>query len=99
MTLDQKRWVIGGLGFLFLLSLVSGATVVHQKTLRSQYIVETLRKYRITCTALVPLLLRALQRGIADRVESAPTHKRKLLAALTSLNASLTRRRFSASHR
>ena len=23
MTLDQKRWVIGGLGFLFLLSLVS----------------------------------------------------------------------------
>ncbi|HEX5037334.1 MAG TPA: AMP-binding protein [bacterium] len=77
----------------FLLSLMSGAAVVHQRTLRSQYIVDTMKKYRITCTALVPLLLRSLRDGILEGLKNLPPVKRKIIGALMSLNRLLTRRR------
>lgn len=77
----------------FLLSLASGATVVHQRTLRSQYIVGTLRQYRITCTALVPLLLRSLREGILENMDRLPRPKKKLVEGLIKLNAFVTRKR------
>lgn len=77
----------------FLVPMVAGATVVHQRTLRSQYIVETLKKYGITYTALVPLLLKLLHDGIVEKMDRLPPLRRKILRFLTGVNSSVTKHR------
>ncbi len=60
----------------FLIPLLCGSWVVHQRTLRSQFILSTMRRYGITLTALVPLLLKAFKQGIEDELERQPALKR-----------------------
>jgi long-chain acyl-CoA synthetase len=77
----------------FLLPVVSGTAVVHQRTLRSQYIVGTLKKYEITHTAVVPLLLKLLEGGILEKMDRLPPLRRKVLRVLTGVNSAVTKHR------
>ncbi len=70
-----------------------GATVVHLRTLRPEFIREAFTKYKITYMALVPMVLKNLERGLRQRFADLPPGKRKILNALISTNRALTRRR------
>ncbi|MCC6273455.1 MAG: AMP-binding protein [Deltaproteobacteria bacterium] len=62
----------------FLIPLLCGSWVVHQRTLRSQFLLSTMRRYGVTLTALVPLLLKAFKQGIEEELERQPEMKRSL---------------------
>jgi long-chain acyl-CoA synthetase len=70
-----------------------GATVVHLRTLRPEFIREAFTKYKITYMALVPMILKSLERGLRQRFADLPPGKRKILNALIATNRALTRRR------
>jgi long-chain acyl-CoA synthetase len=70
-----------------------GATVVHLRTLRPEFIREAFTKYKITYMALVPMILKNLERGLRQRFADLPSGKRKLLNALIATNRAFTRRR------
>ncbi len=70
-----------------------GATVVHLRTLRPEFVREAFTRYKITYMSLVPLVLKNLQKGLQTRFAELPPAKRKLFNALVGLNKALTRRR------
>jgi long-chain acyl-CoA synthetase len=70
-----------------------GATVVHLRTLRPEYVREAFPKYKITYVSLVPLVLKNLQKGLQARFDALPPGKRKVFNALVRLNKLLTRSR------
>jgi long-chain acyl-CoA synthetase len=70
-----------------------GATVVHLRTLRPEFIREAFTKYKITYMALVPMILKNLERGLRQRFADLPPSKRKILNALIATNRALTRSR------
>jgi long-chain acyl-CoA synthetase len=77
----------------FIGPFICGATVVHLRTLRPEFIREAFTKYKITYMALVPMILKNLERGLRQRFADLPSGKRKILNALISTNRALTRRR------
>ena len=76
----------------FLASWATGATVLHQRTLRPEVLVKTMRRFRVTTMSVVPMILRALQRAVQDKLDDAPEGRRKAVDALTTLNAWITQR-------
>jgi len=70
-----------------------GATVVHLRTLRPEYVREAFPKYKITYVSLVPLVLKNLQKGLQARFDALPTGKRMFFNALVGINKVLTKRR------
>lgn len=76
----------------FIGPFLCGATVVHLRTLRPEFIREAFTKYKITYMALVPMVLKNLERGLRDRFAALPPFKRRMLNALIALNRLLTRR-------
>src|SRR5712672_2494431 len=68
-----------------------GATVVHLRTLRPEYVREAFPKYQITYVSLVPLVLKNLQKGLQARFEALPAGKQKLFNALVAVNKALTK--------
>ena len=68
-----------------------GATVVHLRTLRPEYVREAFPKYKITYVSLVPLVLKNLQKGLQVRFDALPPGKRKIFNALVAVNKTLTR--------
>jgi long-chain acyl-CoA synthetase len=70
-----------------------GATVVHLRTLRPEYIRDAFTRYKITYMSLVPMVLKNLERGLRQRFGELPSARRKLLNALIGTNRALTRRR------
>jgi long-chain acyl-CoA synthetase len=68
-----------------------GATVVHVRTLRPEYVREAFPKYKITYVSLVPLVLKNLQKGLQTRFDALPPGKRKIFNALVRLNKLLTK--------
>jgi long-chain acyl-CoA synthetase len=70
-----------------------GAAVVYLRTLRPEYIREAFLRYHITYMSLVPVVLKNLERGLRQRFEALPRHKRFVLDKLIGLNRALTRRR------
>jgi long-chain acyl-CoA synthetase len=71
---------------------ICGATVVHLRTLRPEFVREAFPKHKITYVSLVPLVLKNLQKGLQTRFEALPPGKRKIFNALVALNRALTRR-------
>ncbi len=69
-----------------------GATVVHLRTLRPEYVREAFPKYKITYMALVPLVLKNLQKGLQAKFDALPKFKRAIFDALLSINRTFTRR-------
>ena len=72
---------------------ICGATVVHLRTLRPEYVREAFVRYKITYVSLVPLVLKNLQKGLQARFEVLTPGKRKVFNALVSLNKALTKSR------
>ena len=70
-----------------------GAAVVHLRTLRPEFVREAFPRYKITYMALVPLVLKNLEKGLRDRFAALPPVKRLVLNSLIALNRALTWRR------
>ncbi len=75
----------------FFLPLLFGGAIVHQRTLRPEFLSFTMKQYRITHMALVPMLLKALEKKVRDGIEILPPWKRHLCSALITINAQLTK--------
>src|SRR5690349_15849252 len=75
----------------FIMPFTGGGTVVHLRTLRPEFIREAFTKYKITYMAVVPLILKNLQRGLREKFAALAPAKRKLLDALIGVNRALTR--------
>ncbi len=72
--------------------LCGGATVVHQRTLRPEFLLDTMKRYRVTHMALVPLVLTAFERALKEKLDALPPWKRTIVDTLANANESLTRR-------
>jgi long-chain acyl-CoA synthetase len=70
-----------------------GATVVHLRTLRPEYIRDAFTRYKITYMTVVPMLLKTLERGLRQRFDELPRGRRRALRALIGINRAFTRRR------
>ncbi len=70
-----------------------GATVVHLRTLRPEYIRDAFTRYKITYMTVVPMLLKTLERGLRQRFDELPGGRRRALRALIGINRAFTRRR------
>jgi len=75
----------------FVMALTGGGAVVHLRALRPEFIRDAFTRYKITYMAVVPLILKNLQRGLRQRFDALPPGRRKMLDALISLNRTLTR--------
>jgi long-chain acyl-CoA synthetase len=76
----------------FIGPFVCGAAVVHLRTLRPEYVREAFPRFKITYMALVPLVLKNLQKGLQARFDALPKSKRAIFDALLVINRALTRR-------
>jgi long-chain acyl-CoA synthetase len=77
----------------FIGPFVCGATVVHLRTLRPEFVRDAFPRYKITYMALVPMVLKNLEKGLRQRFAALPGHKRAALNGLIAINRALTRRR------
>ena len=77
----------------FIGPFICGATVVHLRTLRPEFIREAFTRYHITYITVVPMILKNLERGLRDRFAALPPKKRKVLDRLIGTNRALTRGR------
>jgi long-chain acyl-CoA synthetase len=77
----------------FIGPFVCGATVVHLRALRPEYVREAFPRYKITYVTLVPLVLKNLERGLRARFDALSKPRRAMLNALVALNRSLAGRR------
>ena len=77
----------------FIGPFVCGATVVHLRTLRPEFIREAFMRYRITYVTVVPMILKNLERGLRERFAALPAGKRSMLGRLIAVNRTLTRQR------
>src|SRR3984957_2689596 len=76
----------------FVMPFTGGGTVVHLRTLRPEYIREAFTRYNITYMAVVPLILKNLERGLRERFAALPVGKRRMLHALIGINRAFTRK-------
>ncbi len=77
----------------FIGPFVCGATVVHLRTLRPEFVREAFPRYQITYVALVPLILKNLQAGLQQRFDELPPLKRFVFDRLLAVNRALTKKR------
>ena len=70
-----------------------GATVVHLRTLRPEYVRDALPRFKINYMTLVPMVLKNLERGLRARFAELPAYRQRLLDFLIGLNRALTRKR------
>src|SRR5579862_5074904 len=68
-----------------------GATVVHLRTLRPEYIRDAFTRYHITYMSLVPLVLKNLERGLRQRFSELRPAKKRALDFMIRLNRALTK--------
>ena len=78
----------------FIGPFVCGATVVHLRTLRPEFIREAFTRYRITYMTVVPLVLKNLERGLRAAIRRAAARQAPtMLDRSLAPNRALTRRR------
>lgn len=70
-----------------------GATVVHQRSLRPEFLRSTLKTQQITHMAVVPVLLDAFKRSIDDKLDALSPWRRAAFDALVATNKRLTHKR------
>src|SRR5271156_4804635 len=75
----------------FIGPFVCGACVVHLRTLRPEFVRDAFVRYRITYVALVPMIVKNLERGVRAKIEALPGWKRAILNRMIGLNKMLTR--------
>ena len=70
-----------------------GATVVHQRTLRPEFINDSLKRFQITHMALVPLILEAFETRIREQIDEKNDWAKSAIDTLMQINASITMRK------
>jgi len=70
-----------------------GACVVHLRTLRPEFVRDAFVRYRISYVALVPMIVKNLERGLRAKFDELPSWKRALLNTAIATNKLLTRGR------
>ncbi|HEY7546936.1 MAG TPA: AMP-binding protein [Blastocatellia bacterium] len=70
-----------------------GATVVHLRTLRPEFVRDAFPRYKIAYMALVPMVLKNLEKGLQARFDELPRAKRFVFDRLRAINRKLTRKR------
>ncbi|MFM2418821.1 MAG: hypothetical protein RL385_3544 [Pseudomonadota bacterium] len=81
----------------FVLPLMFGGAIVHQRTLRPEFLMPTMREYGVSHMALVPRILKALETRIREQLDGREEYQRNIIERLGSLNQLLTQR--APSHR
>ncbi|MGH9751888.1 MAG: AMP-binding protein [Blastocatellia bacterium] len=76
----------------FIGPFVCGATVVHLRTLRPEFVREAFTRYKIDYVALAPLILKNLQAGLQKRFDELPPLKRFVFDRLVEVNRAMTKR-------
>lgn len=76
----------------FLLPCMMGGAVVHQRTLRPAFIAATMHRYQVTHIALVPTILKNLEKKLRERLDDLPKWQRLIVDGLLDLNEVATRR-------
>ncbi len=76
----------------FIMPLLFGAAIVHQRTLRPQFIRASMKEYGISHIALVPTILRNLEKRIRERLDELPDWQRRVVDSLTKVNEWVTAR-------
>ena len=77
----------------FIGPFVCGACVVHLRTLRPEFVRDAFVRYRITYVALVPMILKNLERGLRAKFDELPSWKRTILNSTIAINRLLTKLR------
>jgi long-chain acyl-CoA synthetase len=77
----------------FIGPFVCGACVVHLRTLRPEFVRDAFVRYRITYVALVPMIVKNLERGLRAKFDELPSWERGFLNTMIATNKLLTRRR------
>jgi long-chain acyl-CoA synthetase len=77
----------------FIGPFVCGACVVHLRTLRPDYVRDAFVRYKISYVALVPMILKNLERGLRAKFDELPRGKRMILDRMIALNKLLTKKR------
>ena len=75
----------------FIGPFVCGACVVHLRTLRPEFVRDAMIRYRITYMALVPMVLKNLERGLKAKFNELSFPKRFVLNRMIGINKMLTR--------
>ena len=70
-----------------------GSTIVHQRTLRPEFLVSTMKDHAITHMALVPVLLAAFEKALDEKLDVRPAWQRAAVDLLARANLELTRAR------
>jgi long-chain acyl-CoA synthetase len=81
-------FMVGFLGPFF-----CGATVVHLRTLRPEFLKEAFSRYRITYASVVPMVLKAFESGLKNKFKELPPSRQRILSCLMRINRWLTRNR------
>jgi long-chain acyl-CoA synthetase len=76
----------------FIGPFVCGATVVHLRTLRPEFVRDAFTRYKINYVALAPLILKNLQAGLQQRFDALPSMKRFVFDNMVKINRALTRK-------
>ncbi len=76
----------------FIVPLLCGAAVVHQRSLRPQFIRSSLKQYEITHIALVPTILKNLEKRIRERLDDLGDGPRRVVDSAIKVNDWLTAR-------
>jgi long-chain acyl-CoA synthetase len=74
----------------FIGPFVCGATVVHLRTLRPEFVREAFTRYKINYVALAPLILKNLQIGLQKRFDELSPLKRFVFDHMVKVNRALT---------
>jgi long-chain acyl-CoA synthetase len=75
----------------FIGPFVCGATVVHLRTLRPEYLKEAFPRFKITYASVVPMVLKAIEAGLRTRFNELSPFRRWVLDQLVTVNRMLTR--------
>ncbi len=75
----------------FIGPFVCGACVVHLRTLRPEFVRDAFIRYKITYVALVPMILKNLEKGLKAKFEELHPLKRLLLKGLIEVNKAFTK--------
>jgi long-chain acyl-CoA synthetase len=76
----------------FFMTLLFGAAVVHQRTLRPEFLLPTMRDYEVSHMALVPRILKALETRIKEQLDERESWQRDMIDRLASVNQAATQR-------
>jgi long-chain acyl-CoA synthetase len=77
----------------FIGPLVCGATVVHLRTVRPEFVRDAFTRYKITYVTLVPMVLKNLEKGLRSKIAELSSSKRWMLDRLIGVNKLLTKGR------